>query len=651
MYMLSKIHVKRLISAFMLAVLSSMFFLMATGTTSNAYNVEKIRQSLEETEIGESVTIDGFRWTVIEKATQYGMHFALLIIHDNVFGKSAFRSDGGPANQKDGGDTLQEAMDAAFAQMNDMKAIAAQPMLNMPGTGGSAINANDPNAVSWFNYHLMAGTQTKNMFFALSNHDMNRVTQMPGGVELKDLQGAKDTWWLRSHGNDDSTLGMYFNGVSFNLSTATDVMLGVAPAVWVKYRGAINGEDYAPAEATIFKRLKMPINTSTPQAEYIFKLEKDHMVNNKGTVANMPDLDDVTITFQKGEEPLNGTFIKDGVKTVVKESSNFLEGVKPEEWKNGEGRYIYKLWELDQISSLDPDKEGGHYSEAVYSIEIAVIFDNKGTLFPIYVTAKTISVRPDEYYEENGGSTNGKGDLLIFTNRYWKTPGGGIGNPGVSALDISNTITGIGSNYMKYFDFEIIVTQPSIINKPVDGQGKPTAREYKAYVVQGGSNNAVTVVTDKNNFDEGRLVTDTNGDKYIVFTSGNPLTVSLKHGQRLAFVDLHAGSSVEVEEKGAFNHRASYNRSFSKQGVFTSQLDNSDWGFPWGTDPDSEDPGPHYTMDGTNTNRADFTNEYTRVTPTGISVNDLPYIVLIGMAFAGLAGYVAIRYFRKERYG
>jgi hypothetical protein len=41
--------------------------------------------------------------------------------------------------------------------------------------------------------------------------------------------------------------------------------------------------------------------------------------------------------------------------------------------------------------------------------------------------------------------------------------------------------------------------------------------------------------------------------------------------------------------------------------------------------------------------RADFANKYKTVTPTGIAVNDLPYIVMIALAISGLAAFVALK--------
>jgi len=48
------------------------------------------------------------------------------------------------------------------------------------------------------------------------------------------------------------------------------------------------------------------------------------------------------------------------------------------------------------------------------------------------------------------------------------------------------------------------------------------------------------------------------------------------------------------------------------------------------------------------TNMAEFTNTYDMVAPTGISVNDLPYVVLIGIAVAALVGFIIFKSRKRE---
>ena len=69
------------------------------------------------------------------------------------------------------------------------------------------------------------------------------------------------------------------------------------------------------------------------------------------------------------------------------------------------------------------------------------------------------------------------------------------------------------------------------------------------------------------------------------------------------------------------------------------------WGFPR----DSGDAGPHYTKEGVRANVVTFTNTASSSPPTGIAMDDLPYIVLVGMALVSLASFVVIKSRRNAK--
>ena len=213
--------------------------------------------------------------------------------------------------------------------------------------------------------------------------------------------------------------------------------------------------------------------------------------------------------------------------------------------------------------------------------------------------------------------------------------GGGTKDPTVTALEIKKLITGNGSVKTKYFSFNVKVKQPSII-------ALTPPQVYKAYVL----NAAGDIVTSTANY--ASLKTDANGKDYIEFTSGVRLQdINLTNEQRLAFADLHVGATVEAEEAAADGYIPKYQRTFAGTGEFTG-AENTSWGFPreTGTEPDA---GPHYLEDGNN-NIATFTNTRAGATPTGIAVDDLPYIVLAGVAIAGLIGLVIAKTRKKSGY-
>jgi hypothetical protein len=250
----------------------------------------------------------------------------------------------------------------------------------------------------------------------------------------------------------------------------------------------------------------------------------------------------------------------------------------------------------------------------------------------------------DEYYDgEPGGAKvdptpGGQNSLqettieddysqVIFTNRYWMSSGGGEENPAQAALTVTKGVAGNAAEKTRDFLFTVKVTQPEAITT-----GDQT---YLARIVDAGGND----VTADN-------YATLNGDGYIEFTSGSALAgIKLKHGQKLEFVDLHVGSAVAVEEQAAADYIPKYQRTFAGTGAFSAPNKNTNWGFPRA----QGDEGPHYTVTGANANTVTFTNTRVGATPTGIGVDDLPYIVLAGLALACAAGFVTFKARRRAK--
>ena len=441
---------------------------------------------------------------------------------------------------------------------------------------------------------------------------------------------------------------------------------------------ASGGSDASePVEAALTKIFWMPINTPIPAATFNFTFTKvgmDYPLDNSLDAINkMPALGSsngtagsisITYTGDAVAIPDNGTLIEDaleGDKYAVKQSANFLAGIPASAWGNGEGIYRYKVTEADSssISFYNTGTEYEVYSTAEYDVEVWVEEDENEVLYPRYVLVKIVTGKEDEYYVINGEPANGKVDptpdgegiipgsptfgddfsQVFFTNKYWKKDGDDT-DPKKNALEIVKNTKGSGHDPNKYFPFKITVTQPNVI--PTTG-AYPPAQSYKAYVIDA----AGTVVNAAANGATGP--TDSLG-RYFTFVSGveNTFEVNLKHGERLAFVDLHVGSAVAVKEPGDTNYKISYKRTFSStpsNKEFIADEAGIEFGFPR----TSGDPGPHFTLAGQNANIATFINTRKGASPMGIGVDDLPYIVLIGAALVSLAGFVVLVFRKKAK--
>ncbi|MCL2122312.1 MAG: hypothetical protein FWH28_08710, partial [Clostridiales bacterium] len=183
---------------------------------------------------------------------------------------------------------------------------------------------------------------------------------------------------------------------------------------------------------------------------------------------------------------------------------------------------------------------------------------------------------------------------------------------------------------------------------------------YRAFVLEEVGEPAVrTYVVSTNN---GTFETAGAGDPadYILFVSGTPQTVSLKHGQWLALVDAPEGSAIAIEEKGELGYTASYelmlnggltgtNSSREYTGIVKG-AESGDHGFP----PYSTVVPSGLTFQtafiGEPLNWATFTNTYKYIPITGIAMDNMPYYILIGLAVLGFAAYVMVRLRRNARY-
>jgi hypothetical protein len=409
-----------------------------------------------------------------------------------------------------------------------------------------------------------------------------------------------------------------------------------------------------PAEAAITKIFKMGLNTPNPDAIFTFTFDKVGFYDDDSTavLADMPEIASVTIEFAKGDNTLYYEEVDD-TRYYVKQSTNFLAGLVSDDWANGEGIYNYQVQETKSGIILEgAENEGYVYSDAYYDVEIWVenYVDEDGLLtgilYPKFVVVRIVENHVDEYYEGSDGGekvdpTPGttvefdeyeviQGDIskFIFTNKYWRSDGDGEDpdpDPDHAALLVTKEIIGTSEDMEKEFAFTVKVTQPRVVNE---------TKTFIAYILDEEGEN---VTADRYT----GYVLDSLDNPCIKFTSGTEIPgIMLTHNDQLIFVDLIIGSKVEVKENPTNDFKSSYRRLFPTDQSFTGK-NGEVFGFGFGL---THDPGPHYTNAGkTNNNKAFFTNTRAIATPTGISVDNLPFFVMIGAALAGLAGFVVVR--------
>ena len=164
-----------------------------------------------------------------------------------------------------------------------------------------------------------------------------------------------------------------------------------------------------------------------------------------------------------------------------------------------------------------------------------------------------------------------------FTNKYTESANG----EGTD-LTITKEVAGDQGDKTKPFSFTVTFTAPDVLPAGV------TAADYLAGITcDKGTNNAGTV------------------------------TFTLKDGETATFGNIIAGTKYTVAE----TDEAGYTKSYSavNNGVEASTTENN--------------------LIGENANTGTMTNTHSDITPTGLVINNAPFIVMIGAAAAGVVAY------------
>ena len=357
-----------------------------------------------------------------------------------------------------------------------------------------------------------------------------------------------------------------------------------------------------PAVAILGKTLQLPSGVQIP-AGTAFTFDFALKSVDGDTTAILPSISEKTITYTTAAatDPSDPTVQASGFVEETMHSTDVLAGVT---WPHA-GVYVYTVTEENSAMT------GMTYSEVAYemTVHVANTVPYDGTL---YVAA----VEFHQVKDAAGDDMTAVKTAPIFVNTYEKT----------TTLVISKDVTGTYADTTKKFEFTLTMTKgPTEVN---DGT---TEVEYVGTIVHAtGSSPATTSVTVS--FD---------GDKNVTTK-----TFELKHGDVLTFDDLPTGTTYSLTENldSADPVEANY-RAFVKVTINgDTPLSNgaSDYG-------DALSIGELVPINlGENDNIAAWTNEHQHVTPTGILLNNLPFVLLILLAVSGFVAYIVIK--RKRGY-
>ncbi|MCL2696359.1 MAG: hypothetical protein FWE69_08560 [Clostridiales bacterium] len=387
----------------------------------------------------------------------------------------------------------------------------------------------------------------------------------------------------------------------------------------------ILGTEQTPALASITKILEMGEGVPTPEITFSFAFTAVSVdgVTSGADYDAMPPITRTVSFLAADPDNTSG-----GIKTVRLETGSLFAGVN---WPHA-GVYIYTVEETKSVTPTLSAQESILYSPAKYKVT-AWVANGANGLYVAAIASEIVVTDGENGTEVGekvdarpGGDPSVSGDYsqMTFTNNYKRV--NSAGDPDDYTLAISKAVTTDAladydfANRQMYFDFSVTVTK--------SGSNADAAQKYKAYILD--ESNAV--VTGTANVSSSYIKTDSVTDEdYIEFTTGDPLTVHLKHGQWLSFVDLESGATYTVTETGTTDFTPSVSLVVNgAQPVVTNGTLHTSLTVP-------------ATLIGVGDNRADYTNTYKTITPTGISVDDLPYIVLVALIALTLVGFAVIR--------
>ncbi|MBC5648051.1 DUF7601 domain-containing protein [Christensenella tenuis] len=385
------------------------------------------------------------------------------------------------------------------------------------------------------------------------------------------------------------------------ITVALAAVLCMSLAVPALAADVIPGTPASPAEAQITKNFVMPDGLETPAITFTFNITKVSKDGNSTgpVIAAMPAITAPTVSYTAGQA---ATTTAGDLKTVTG-TANILGSTA----FTAAGVYVYRIEE-----ATPPTLTGTTMTKSPAIYEMSVFVQNHPTTpGAVFVTGISFNATTADQTGGSTGKIDYDADKVLFTNTLTKdvvvvppTAGG--------VASISKTVTGDYGDHTLYFPFSVTATNPST------GTYGTT---YKVYIVEGG-----TVVTDAANF-SGTILTDPTHGDYFEMTSGTAATVNLKHGQSIVFSDVPYGSTYQATETPA----AGYTPSISvTTGGSTPQAI-----------PGASTGAQRISDAGANT--AAYTNAYQTVTPTGVIINNLPFILILVLAAGALVVFVVIK--------
>lgn len=360
------------------------------------------------------------------------------------------------------------------------------------------------------------------------------------------------------------------------------------------------------AKVSINKVLNIAEGITTPEATFTFTFTPKTGTSSNGAPYETIDSSNGQIT-DKNVSYSGTDVLATGQTSIKKETGDIFREVN----YTHAGEYVYTVAEKQNVGWKVIQKNGSPIDFMTYdnrNYEMHVIVKNKTTggtyISSVYFKQVSPSVNGKVKPSESG--TTYKYDL--FTNIYRKNAGKitdpnepNPNKPNVSKVDpnakslvIKKVVSGATADKSKDFTFKLTFTKAST--------------------------------------ETSQSITGKIGETSKTFVYGQETTITLRHDQSLVFDTIPAGTRYKLVETGSQGYTASV--AYKENGASKNQAGTVSTNFTQDSILIGEKP-----------NDNTITNSLPDVTPTGLLIDNLPFILMIGL---GLAGFVVLSKKRRQ---
>ena len=359
-------------------------------------------------------------------------------------------------------------------------------------------------------------------------------------------------------------------------------------------------------KVSINKVLNIAEGITTPEATFTFTFTPKTGTSSNGAPYETIDSSNGQIT-DKNVSYSGTDVLATGQTNIKKDTGDIFREVN----YTHAGEYVYTVAEKQNVGWKVIQKNGSPIDFMTYdnrNYEMHVIVKNKTTggtyISSVYFKQVSPSVNGKVKPSESG--TTYKYDL--FTNIYRKNAGKitdpnepNPNKPNVSKVDpnakslvIKKVVSGATADKSKDFTFKLTFTKAST--------------------------------------ETSQSITGKIGETSKTFVYGQETTITLRHDQSLVFDTIPAGTRYKLVETGSQGYTAS--AAYKENGASKNQAGTVSTNFTQDSILVGEKP-----------NDNTITNSLPDVTPTGLLIDNLPFILMIGL---GLAGFVVLSKKRKQ---